>query len=232
MTPHRILVVDDEENVRRLVAVNLRARGYDVQEASDGLQAVTFIQKEVPDLVVLDLNMPAMNGKDVCIWIRQNNDTLPIIVLSALDDEHLIVEALDLGADDYVTKPFKPEVLLARVRAVMRRATPPEQTPQPEIIKIDGLLIDLKGRRVYVDSQDIHLTRTEFALLSTLAMHQDRILEHDELLAKVWGGQYRGSNHYLHVYFGRIRKKLDRYQDLLETVAGQGYILRSVARQI
>lgn len=228
--PRRVLVVDDEDHVRRLVAVNLKAREYEVQEASSGLEAITMMQRQWPELVILDLKMPGMDGKDVCAWIRQHNDTVPIMVLSALHDEHLMVECLDQGADDYITKPFRSEEFLARLRAVMRRASVPEQDSSPETIQIGGLLIDLKGRRVFVDNKDIHLTRTEFALLATLAQHHDRILEHDDLLAKVWGGQYRGSNHYLHVYFGRIRKKLEPYQDLLETVAGQGYVLRSIAR--
>ncbi|MBZ0282415.1 MAG: response regulator transcription factor [Anaerolineae bacterium] len=228
--PPFILVVDDEDNVRRLVTVNLQARGFNVQEARDGLQAITVMQHNWPELVILDLNMPGMSGKEVCTWIREQDDSVPIVVLTAAHDEALMIEALNLGADDYITKPFNHDVLVARVRAVMRRSAAPEQTPNPESIKIEGLLIDLKGRRVYVDDKDIHLTRTEFALLATLAQNQDRILEHDDLLAKVWGGQYRGSNHYLHVYFGRIRKKLENYQHLLETVAGQGYILRSSAR--
>jgi two-component system KDP operon response regulator KdpE len=226
-----VLVVDDDPKIRKLVSVNLEQRDYRVHQASDGTAAIAYMEYASPDLVILDLVMPGMSGNEVCEWIRKRGDNTPVIVLSAHDDEERKVQALDSGADDYVTKPFKAQEFMARVRAVMRRAT--GVTPEPtaattEKIKISGLTIDLKGRRAFVDDIDMHLTRTEFALLATLAQNTDAVLIHDELLAKVWGGEYRGSNHYLHVYFGRIRKKMgDQYSNLLETVAGIGYILHS-----
>ncbi len=223
-----ILVVDDDPKIRKLLSVNLAKRDYAVREAANGNQATALIEEDPPDLVILDLVMPGMNGNDVCIWIREQGLDMPIIVLSAYDEEELKVKALDSGADDYVTKPFKLEEFLARMRAVMRRAGSSDLSPAEAKIQIEGLTIDLKSRRAFVDNADMHLTRTEFALLATLARNGDAVLTHDELLARVWGEEYRGSSHYLHVYLGRIRKKMsDKYSPLLETVAGMGYLFHS-----
>jgi two-component system, OmpR family, KDP operon response regulator KdpE len=227
MSKTQVLVVDDDPKIRKLVRVNLERRGYLVREAPNGDIAVELMRHERPDLVILDLVMPGISGNEMCIWIREQWD-IPIIVLSAYDEEDLKVRALDSGADDYVTKPFKQAEFLARVRAAIRRSPGMENGGTEEKVKILGVTIDLKGRRAFTDDMDMHLTRTEFALLATLAQNLDAVLTHDELLAKVWGGEYRGSNHYLHVYFGRIRKKMgEKYMCLLETVAGIGYILHS-----
>jgi two-component system KDP operon response regulator KdpE len=222
----RVLVVDDNLAIQKLVSVNLQARGYAVDVAGDGEEALRLFKAGEYDLVILDLILPGMSGIDVCALIRQLSD-IPIVVLSAREDEELKVHALDTGADDYVTKPFSPKELLARVRAVMRRAKADTATKPPEI-RLKNLTIDLQARRAFVDSADLHLTRTEFALLAELAQNQEAVLTHEELLVKVWGPEYRDSNHYLHVYLGRIRKKLGAELDsLLETVPGVGYIFHS-----
>jgi len=222
---YKTLVVDDDPKIRQLIRVNLEPRGFIVQEAPDGLGAMKAIEADLPDLMLLDLVMPGIDGIEVCLWVRERFD-LPIIVLSAQDEEQLKVRALDAGADDYVSKPFSYEELLARVRAVMRRSTG-SRNDEPKI-KIDNLVIDLKARRVTVDSQLAHLTRTEFALLAELAQNLDAVLSHRELLARVWGPEYFDANHYLHIYFGRIRSKMGpKYGPLLETVPGMGYSLRS-----
>jgi two-component system KDP operon response regulator KdpE len=224
---YKTLVVDDDPKIRKLIRVNLEPRGYIVQEAADGSAAIKAVEANLPDLMLLDLVMPGVGGIDVCRWVRDRSD-LPIIVLSARDDEELKVQALDAGADDYVSKPFGYEELLARVRAVMRRAVK-EHTPDTKIL-IDSLLIDLKARRVFVDGHDAHLTRTEFALLAELAQNCDAVLTHEELLARVWGPEYFDASHYLHVYLGRIRNKIGaKYSLLLETVPGMGYSLHSSA---
>src|SRR5579859_7296426 len=223
-----VLVADDDPKIRKLLAVNLLKRNYAVQEASDGEQAVACIELEVPDLAILDLVMPGLSGNEVCIWIREHGFMMPILVLSAHDEEDLKVKALDAGADDYITKPFKTEEFLARMRAVLRRAGTSELSTTEGKVSIEGLSIDINGRRAFVDEVDMHLTRTEFSLLAALVKKRDAIITHDELLAKVWGDEYRGSSHYLHVYLGRIRKKMgDKYSALLETVAGLGYVLHS-----
>ncbi len=223
-----VLIADDDPRIRRLVSANLEKRNYRTNEVADGSQVIAFLENETPDLVILDLVMPGMSGIDVCTWMRRQGMDTPIMVLSAYDEEELKVRALDAGADDYVTKPFQTEEFLARLRALMRRSAAMPDAPPIERIEIEGLVIDPQARRAFVDNVDMHLTRTEFALLVTLAQNCDAVLSHDELLARVWGEEYRGSNHYLHVYLGRIRKKLgDKYSPLLETVAGMGYILHS-----
>jgi two-component system, OmpR family, KDP operon response regulator KdpE len=220
-----ILIVEDDPNIRKLVRVNLIKRGYTVSEAGDSHQAMALFQSEDVDLVLLDLVIPGLSGVDVCAWIRARSD-VPIIVLSARLEEDLKVAALDAGADDYVTKPFGQEELLARVRAFLRRTYAAPTTPDTKIL-IGKLRIDLEARRVFVGEADLHLTRTEYAILAELAQHLDGIVTHDELIARVWGAEYRGSNHYLHNYLGRLRKKLGEYGELLETVPGMGYNLHS-----
>jgi two-component system KDP operon response regulator KdpE len=222
-----VLVVDDDPQVLKLVRMNLAARGYRVREAANGHEALSILRHETFDLVILDLVMPGTGGIDVCMQIREQSD-VPIIVLSAHDQEELKVEALDAGADDYVTKPFSHNELLARMRAVWRRvgAAPPAAGR----VAIGDLVIDLSARRVFVKSQDIRLTRTEFALLAELARNPESVLTHDELLTRVWGPEYKGSSHYLHIYLGRIRSKLGpSLGSVLETVPGVGYVLHSVS---
>jgi two-component system, OmpR family, KDP operon response regulator KdpE len=222
----RVLAVDDNSTIQKLVKVNLQARSYAVEVAGTGEEALEMFRTSQFDLVLLDLILPGMGGLEVCERIRRHSD-VPIIVLSAREDEELKVRALDSGADDYVTKPFSQEELLARVRAVMRRARVGSQAKTSEI-RIKDFFIDLHGHRAFVGRADMHLTRTEFALLAELAQNQEAVLTHDDLLARVWGPEYRDSNHYLHVYLGRIRKKLGpELEMLLETVPGIGYVLHS-----
>jgi len=222
----RVLVVDDNEAIQKLVSVNLQIRGYTVTVAGSGEEALSLFNADTYDLLILDLVLPGLGGIDVCAQIRQQSD-VPVIVLSAREDEELKVRALDAGADDYVTKPFSQEELLARVRAVMRRAKSGSADKQSEI-RLKDLTIDIQGRRAFVGGVDMHLTRTEFALLAELAQNQEAVLTHENLLARVWGPEYRDSSHYLHVYLGRIRKKLGPdLETLLETVPGVGYILHS-----
>jgi two-component system KDP operon response regulator KdpE len=220
-----ILIVEDDPNIRKLVRVNLVKRGYSVCEAEDSHQAMAYFQAEAIDLVLLDLMLPGLSGVDICKWIRARSD-VPIIVLSARMEEDIKVAALDAGADDYVTKPFGQDELLARVRAFLRRsyAVP---TISDTKIQVGELLIDLESRRVFIGETDLHLTRTEYAILAELAHRLDAIVTHDELIVQVWGPEYRGSNHYLHNYLGRLRKKLGNYGDILETVPGMGYNLHS-----
>jgi len=220
-----ILIVEDDPNIRKLVRVNLVKRGYTVSEAEDSHQALSLFQEVPVDLVLLDLVIPGLSGVDVCAWIRSRSD-VPIIILSACQEEELKVAALDAGADDYVTKPFGSEELLARVRAFLRRSYVSAKTDENKIL-IGELLIDLEARRVFIGSQDIHLTRTENNVMSELAHRMDTIVTHSELITRVWGPEYRGSNHYLHTYLGRLRKKMGEYGELLETVPGMGYILHS-----
>lgn len=224
-----ILVVDDDPTIRKLAKVNLEQRGYSVMGASSGTEAISLLENYYPDLIILDLIMPGIGGVDVCTWVRAKSD-IPIIVVSARDDEELIVRALEAGADDYVIKPFRIKELFARIRAVMRRSSVevPQETPEKSDnrIEIGDLIIDLKARRAFVNGIDLEFTRTEFALLAELAKNHDEILSHEELLSRVWGVEYRDTSYYLYVYFGRIRNKMGaEYGKLLKTVPGMGYIL-------
>ena len=222
----RILAIDDNPQIQKLITVNLQARGYIVQTASSGEEVIDLFKLGQFDLILLDLILPGISGIDICMWIRQQSD-VPIIVLSAREDEEIKVRALDAGADDYVTKPFPQEELLARVRAVLRRSNAGAADKKGEI-QIKDLTINLSTHRAFIDGVDMHLTRTEFALLAELAQNQEAVMTHENILARVWGPEYRDSNHYLHIYLGRIRKKLGMNMgSLLETVPGVGYILHS-----
>lgn len=220
-----ILLVEDDPNIRKLVRVNLQKRGYTVSEAEDSHQALDLFQEASIDLVLLDLVLPGLSGVDICAWIRARSE-VPIIVLSARLEEDLKIAALDAGADDYVTKPFSPKELLARIRAFLRRTYVSAKKDETKI-QINGLVIDLSARRVFINEEDLHLTGTEYALLAELAHRMDEIVTHNELLSNIWGPEYRGSNHYLHTYIGRLRRKLGDYSDLLETVNGMGYNFHS-----
>lgn len=220
-----ILLVEDDPNIRKLVRVNLQKRGYTVSEAEDSHQALDLFQETSIDLVLLDLVLPGLSGVDICAWIRARSE-VPIIVLSARLEEDLKIAALDAGADDYVTKPFSPKELLARIRAFLRRTYVSAKKDETKI-QIDSLIIDFSARRVFINGEDLRLTGTEYALLAELAHRMDEIVTHNELLSNIWGPEYRGSNHYLHTYIGRLRRKLGDYSDLLETVAGMGYNFHS-----
>ena len=220
-----ILIVEDDPSIRKLARVNLAKRGYTVSEAADSHQAMALFQEVPVDLVLLDLMLPGLSGVDICAWIRARSD-VPIIILSARLEEDLKVAALDAGAEDYVTKPFGQEELLARVRAFLRRSYVSAKTSESRI-EIGDLRIDLDERRVFIAGIDLHLTKTEYAILAELARHLDSIVTHDELIAEVWGSEYRGSNHYLHTYVGRLRKKMGEYGTLIETIPGMGYDLHS-----
>ncbi|NDJ52140.1 MAG: response regulator transcription factor [Chloroflexi bacterium] len=223
---HRILIVDDDEGLCKFVRVNLEARGYLVDEAHDGLEAMEQFKEARPDLVLLDVTMPNMNGIDLTIWLRAQS-MLPIVVLSGHDEEDLKVRALDAGADDYVTKPFGYDELMARVRANLRRVEQVADVITPDVVEVANLRIDLAARRVFLDEHEIALTQTEFVLLAELAREQGHVVSHAQLLTRAWGPEYRDSSHYLYIYFGRIRKKLgEPYSNLIETVPRLGYMLR------
>lgn len=223
-----VLIVDDEQRIRQLVRANLEQRGFVVDEACNGSSAMKLIRQLEPDLVLLDIKMPDISGLEVCRWVREYDPNTPIIVLSAQSQEEQKVEALNIGADDYITKPFGYDELVARVKAVMRRVgdVSTENTITRRV-EVDEFVIDMSARRSFVQGKDIRLTRTEYALLAELANNLDAVISHDELLVRVWGPEYRGSNHYLHVYLGRVRKKMGAYSTLLETIPSVGYILHS-----
>ncbi len=202
-----ILVVDDEPQITRVLKTTLSSHGYGTRTAGDGEEALQVIKEWCPDLVITDLRMPNMDGLELCRKVREKSQ-VPIIVLSVKGEERIKVEALDAGADDYVTKPFNVNELLARVRAALRRATPKEG-PGSELIEIGDFRIDLPARIVQVQSREVHLTPKEFDLLVHLARHPGKVITHRQLLAAVWGESSVEQPEYLRVFVGHLRKKLE-----------------------
>jgi two-component system KDP operon response regulator KdpE len=205
----RILVVDDEPQLTRVLRTGLGARGYDVRAAADGLTALDTFNDWNPDLVITDLGMPNMNGIELCRRLRAISQ-VPIIVLSAKGEEETKVEALDTGADDFVTKPFGIDELLARVRASLRRAaTPIANDAALTVIEAGDFHVDLESRKLTVLGREIHLTPKEFELLTYFIQHPGKVLTHRNLLAALWGGNYVEQNEYLRVFVGNLRKKIE-----------------------
>ena len=203
-----ILVVDDEAQITRVLKTTLSAQGYGIRTATDGMQALLEMKSWAPDLVITDLRMPNMDGLELCRQIRKQC-RIPIIVLSVKGEETIKIEALDAGADDYVTKPFSVNELLARVRAALRRTYTDEQS-ETDVIDVGDFHIDIPGRRVDVRNQEVHLTPKEFDVLVHLARHPDRVVTHRALLAAVWGPNSVEQTEYLRVCVGHLRKKLER----------------------
>jgi two-component system KDP operon response regulator KdpE len=215
----RILVVDDEPQLTRVLRTGLKARGYDVRVAADGLAGFETFSDWHPDLVVTDLAMPTMDGLELCRRLRAISQ-VPIIVLSAKGEEKTKVEALDIGADDFVTKPFGIDELLARVRASLRRAnTQPINDTTQTVLEVGDFHVDLESRKVSVRGRELRLTPKEFDLLIYFMNHSGKVLTHHTLLAAVWGGDYVEQDQYLRVFVGNLRKKLDK------DASGNSYIL-------
>ncbi len=224
------LVVDDESNILRFVRANLRASGYDIASAMTGTEALAQFEAAHPDVIILDIMLPEMDGLEVCRRIRQVSD-VPIIMITAKGDMQDAVEGLNAGADDYVPKPFAVEELLARVNAVMRRTNNNLMQTSTDKIKLGGLVVDLGQRQVSINGQSAHLTPTEFKLLTYLANNADKVLPHEELLEAIWGSEYRDCTHYLRVSIGRLRQKIEAdpgNPEYIVTCSGVGYMIRNV----
>ena len=222
----RVLVVDDEQAIRRFLQAALDAHGYVVFEAACGEDAIRSVIADRPDLVILDLGLPDMEGIEVTRRLREWS-TIPIIILSVREQEVDKIAALDAGADDYLTKPFSIGELMARMRVVLRRVAEPETAPA---FQIGDLVVDLARRRVAVKGEDVSLTPTEYDLLRALVQHAGKVLIHRQLLRQVWGVGYESERHLLRVNISNLRRKLEpdptRPQYIL-TEPGVGYRLRS-----
>jgi two-component system KDP operon response regulator KdpE len=217
-------VVDDEDQIRRALQRALTARDYEVATAPDGERALAEAEAFMPDLIVLDLNMPVMGGLEVCRRIRSWSD-VPILILSVREDETDKVTALDLGADDYLTKPFGIDEFLARIRALLRRSEARDPTPALRFVA-GPVAIDLEDRSVTRDGAPVHLTRTEWALLETLAHHPGKLLTQRWLLESVWGAGYGDDVEVLRVFVSQLRKKVEpdpAHPRLIATEPGVGY---------
>ena len=206
MAGRRILVVDDEPQITRVLRTTLSSHGYEIRVANDAEAALDVFSDWPPELVITDLSMPNMSGIDLTRKVRSRSP-VPIIVLSVRGEERTKIEALDAGADDYVTKPFNMNELLARVRANLRRFTPPE--PEQEEIAVGDFKIDLPGHKVFVRGEEVRLTPKEFDLLVYFARHPDKVITHAVLLRSIWGPQSVHQNEYLRVFIGQLRKKLE-----------------------
>lgn len=204
----RILIVDDEPQITRVLRRSLTTHGYDVRVAADGEAALELFGDWSPELVITDLSMPSVGGLELCRRLRAISD-VPIIVLSVKGEERGKVEALDAGADDYVTKPFGMDELLARIRATLRRAPAPRESDTPQMIEAGDFRVDLEARAVDVAGRKVHLTPKEFDLLVYFAQHPGKVLTHRVLLAAVWGGNYVEQTEYLRVFIGQLRKKIE-----------------------
>lgn len=220
----RILIVDDEPQIRRLLKVSLTAHGYEVDESPTGQEGINRAAVFKPDLILLDLGLPDIDGKEVVGAIREWSK-VPIIILTARDQEKEKIEALDVGADDYVTKPFSMGELLARLRVALRHAVKGEDDP---IITCGDLVVDLVGRHVMRGTTEIKLTPTEYEILKVLALNIGKVLTHKYLLKTVWGNSYNEDTHYIRVYIGQLRRKVEEnpaQPKYIITESGVGYRL-------
>jgi two-component system KDP operon response regulator KdpE len=220
----RVLVVDDEVQIRRFLRIALEANGYRVYEAAAGRDAIQEAARLRPDLVILDMGLPDIEGLEVLERLREWSPT-PVIILSVRDADRDKVAALDAGADDYLTKPFSLEELMARMRAAQRHALP---GPQPLVFSGAGVKVDLAHRQVTKNDETVRLTPTEYALLRLLVQHAGKVLTHKQILKEVWGPDYVDETHYLRVYFAQLRQKLEddpALPRLILTEPGVGYRL-------
>lgn len=221
----RILIVDDELEIVRALQRGLVAHGYEVLTAATGESALETVEQQRPDLLLLDLNLPGISGLDVCKQIRTQSELPAIIVITVRDKERDKVRALDLGADDYVSKPFGINEVLARIRVALRHIS--RFSPQTEAsITIGPLIVDFAQRLVYVNDQEIKLTPTEYDLLKIFIQHRGKIMTQQMLLTQVWGTNHDTKSHYLHVYIGHLRRKIEpdpAHPRFLTTISGVGY---------
>jgi two-component system KDP operon response regulator KdpE len=221
----RILVVEDDPAMLKFLRANLKARGYDITTAQDGAEALELVEMNLPDLLLLDINLPKIDGFEVCRQLRQWLH-IPIIVVSARGDERDKVTCLDLGADDYITKPFGIDELLARIRAALRRSEKSAVIPALPLFTSGNFVFNFMESRVIVAGKEVSLTPTEYNTLLELVTNAGKVITHEMLLSKVWGPEYRDSREYLHVVINRLRKKIEPdplHPACILTIPGVGY---------
>jgi two-component system KDP operon response regulator KdpE len=222
----RILVVDDEERILNFLSAKLKASGYEVLTAPNGVKGLEQVQAQEPDLVVLDLLMPKMDGLEMLKQLRTFS-LVPVIILTAKGTDTDRIKGLKLGADDYLPKPFNPDELVARIEAIRRRLEPAERRKIPEVLELGNITVDFRKRNVLVNGQEKYLTRTEWLLLSQLINNAGRLMLYEELLTQVWGPEYRDDVQILRTWISRLRGKLETDPDnpLIRTVPKTGYII-------
>lgn len=222
----RILVVDDDEKIISMLRRGLAFEGYDVHTASNGAEGLRMVLKEEPDVVILDVMMPQVDGFEALRRLREGGSKIPVLMLTAKDEVENRVKGLDTGADDYLVKPFALEELLARVRALLRRKTDEELDTQK--IVYENLIMDIDAREVIRDGKRLELTAKEFELLHLFMMNPKRVLSRDLIMDKIWGYDYSGESNVLEVYIAMLRQKTEEHggKRLIQTIRGAGYILR------
>ncbi len=225
---HRVLIVDDDLELRRFLSQELKVEGYCVAEADNGQNALSHIRDQEFELVVLDWTLPDFSGVEVCRRMRSSGITAPVLMLTARDDVRERVEALDSGADDYVTKPFSIEELLARVRALIRRAVRPDEPAAGEVLSLANLVVNTGSREVSRNGVPINLTVREYDLLVCLLSEPNRVLKRETILQTVWGENHYGDDNLLDVYIRYLRRKIeqDGQPTLVQTVRGVGFMLK------
>ncbi|WP_243312256.1 response regulator [Fundidesulfovibrio agrisoli] len=223
MTKESVLLVEDDEDILQLLEYNFQNAGFAVTTSRDGLDALTRIRRQRPDLVLLDIMLPGADGFEVCRSIKRDPKTaqVPVIMLTARGEEVDRIVGLELGADDYVVKPFSPRELILRARAVLKRLSP--EAPAKQVLRKDGLSVDMDAHRAEAQGQEIPLTATEFKLLAELFRSQGRVLTRDQLLNTVWGYEFEGYARTVDTHVRRLRQKLGHYSEMIETVRGVGY---------
>ena len=223
MNQSKILVVEDDHDIAQLLAITMKKAGYEVAVTENGYEALNSIRRHPPDLVILDLMIPGIDGFEVCKEMKRDPKTgaVPVLIVTARGEEIDRIIGLELGADDYVVKPFSPRELLLRVRAILRRAG--QEYHPAAMFKQEGLEIDSEGHRVRLNGQEIILTATEFKLLSELANSQGKVLNREQLLDRVWGYHFEGYARTVDTHIRRLRQKLLTCADWIETVRGVGY---------
>jgi two-component system alkaline phosphatase synthesis response regulator PhoP len=223
----RILVVEDDLDIAALLAHTLRKAGFDVETRHTGADILTRVQRDMPDLLLLDLMLPGVDGRDICRALRADPKTagIPIIMLTARAEEHERIGGLELGADDYITKPFSPKEVVARVRALLRRATRAGAPGQETVLRYGSVELDLGRHIVTANANEIHLTAKEFLLLQYFLEHRGRVLSRDLLLSDVWGYRYTGGTRTVDVHVRRLREKVPSLANSIVTVKQFGYRL-------
>ncbi|NBI06738.1 response regulator [Senegalia massiliensis] len=227
MSYKKILVVDDEEHIVELLKYNLENNSYNVITAFDGEEAYNKAIEESPDLILLDIMLPLLDGVEVCKKLKKNktSENIPIIMLTAKSEETDKVLGLEIGADDYMTKPFNIRELIARIKAVLRRTNNSTESSK-DILKVDNIIIDIESYEVKVDNEIIDLTFKEFELLKLLSENRGKVLSRNFLLDKIWGYDFYGETRTVDVHIRHLRKKLNLKEDVIETIRGVGYKIK------
>lgn len=227
MAKPKVLVVEDETDILQLLTYNIQAAGFEVISAQEGYEALNLARQNGPDLIVLDLMLPGLDGFEICRELKRGSETksLPIIILTAKGEEIDRIVGLELGADDYVVKPFSPRELILRIRAILRRSSP-DEAAESSMWQHEGLRVDFQAHKATVDGEEIVLTATEFKLLAEFIRSRGKVQTRDQLLDRVWGYQFEGYARTVDTHVRRLRQKLGPYSQCVETVRGVGYRFR------